>query len=147
MIAGTSIIGLVVGIALVSISKRESLTDRLGVLVLLAGRVGLRFGPVGDKVREGVRNLGRWVGERHWDNVGSDVVALIPALLAVAAIIIVVGALYTGQAEFLAVVAAVLLPTLLTSVGSGSIVDLFGQVISAVGQLAGTFTDWIMSLA
>lgn len=142
-----SIIGLITGVVLVSISKGESLTDRLGVLVLLATGVTLRFGPVGDKVREGMRNLSQWVGERHWDGIGPDVVALLPALLAVLAALSVVMAFYKGEAEFMAVAAALLLPTLLTSVGSGSIIDLFGQVASAIGTLAGILTDWLLDTA
>jgi len=146
-VTAAAIIGLAVGIFLVSLSKQESLTDRLGVLVLLATGVTLRFGPVGDKVREGVANLGKWVGERHWDGIGPDVVALIPAGLAVAAAAVVFLALLNGRAEALAVIGAVLLPTLLMSVGSGSLFDLLGQVVSAIGDLGGILADWIMETA
>jgi len=142
MITASALIGLVVGITLVMVSKGASMTDRVGVLILLAVGIGLRFGPVGDKVRGATRNIGQWVTERHWDGIGPDLVALLPALLAIAAGAIVVLALTSGRAEEGAIVAAVLLPILLTSVGTGSVFDLIGQVFSAVGDLAAVLVDW-----
>lgn len=139
----TSLVGLAVGIVLVGLTSRESWTDRLGVLVLLATGISIQDGFIGDKVREGVANLARWVADQQWDAVGPEIVALIPAIVALFAIAVTALALWHGQAEVLAVIAATLLPTLLLSVGDGDMWELLGQSWTALMSLAEMLTNWL----